>query len=95
MQAFILYLYPTEPIYEVKETEGSYEGSLEESDQESEQSESESYLTCDSGVSDDESSYTNSNNSSAFLIPLSRKRTRSISESEFSDALDRLLLFFK
>lgn len=80
---------PTEPIFEIKDTEGNEECLLEESDQESEQSESESYLTCDSGVSDDESSYANSNNSGAFLIPPSRKRTRSVSESEFSDALDR------
>ena len=83
------YLYPTEPIYEVKDTEGSFDRILEESDKESEHSESESYLTCDSGVSDDDCSYTSSNNSSAYLIPLSRKRTRSVSESEFSDALDR------
>jgi len=78
-----------EPIYEVKDTEGSFDRILEESDKESEHSESESYLTCDSGVSDDDCSYTSSNNSSAYLIPLSRKRTRSVSESEFSDALDR------
>ena len=59
-----------------------------ESDEESEQSESESYLTCDSGVSDDEGSTTS--NSSAILVkPVGRKRTRSVSENEFSDALDR------
>lgn len=53
----------------------------------SEHSESESYLTCDSGVSDDEGSSQSCSNS--IYRSGSRKRTRSSSESEFSDALDR------
>lgn len=57
------------------------------SDEESEHSESESYLTCDSGVSDDESS--SQSCSTTIYNSGSRKRTRSTSESEFSDALDR------
>lgn len=57
------------------------------SDDDSEHSESESYLTCDSGVSDDEGSSQSCSN--AIYRSGSRKRTRSSSESEFSDALDR------
>jgi hypothetical protein len=57
----------------------------EETDSESEPTDEESYLTCDSGVTDDEGS-TESNISNH--IQSSRKRTRS-SDNEFSDALDR------
>jgi len=58
----------------------------EESEAESEPTDEESYLTCDSGVSDDEGS---SESNISNHIQSSRKRTRSLSDNEFSDALDR------
>ena len=74
-----------EPIFDTKEREDSKGKNA--SDEESEHSESESYLTCDSGVSDDEGS--SESCSDTILHSESRKRTRSTSDSEFSDALDR------
>jgi hypothetical protein len=84
----IFIFFYVEPIFDAQEPEGVRENSL--SDDESEQSESESYetyLTCDSGVSDDEGSSQSCSN--ATYHSGSRKRTRSSSDSEFSDALDR------
>ena len=74
-----------EPVFDAQEPEGVTENNF--SDEDSEQSESESYLTCDSGVSDDEGSSQSCSN--ATYHSGSRKRTRSSSDSEFSDALDR------
>ncbi|XP_046437438.1 ubiquitin carboxyl-terminal hydrolase 20-like [Daphnia pulex] len=74
-----------EPVFDAQEPEGVSETNF--SDEDSEQSESESYLTCDSGVSDDEGSSQSCSN--ATYHSGSRKRTRSSSDSEFSDALDR------
>lgn len=57
----------------------------------SEQSESESYLTCDSGVSDDDGTNSLDENSAILCSTPSKshKRSRSSSDGEFSDALDR------
>lgn len=55
---------------------------------ESEQSESESYETCDSGVSDDEGSTKSESSQPPMNRPIDQ-RARSLSDSEFSDALDR------
>ncbi|KAI9555211.1 hypothetical protein GHT06_017726 [Daphnia sinensis] len=74
-----------EPILDAREREALSESN--QSDEDSEQSESESYLTCDSGVSDDEGSCQSGPN--ATYRSGRRKRTRSSSDSEFSDALDR------
>ena len=63
----------------------------EESDSESEPTDDESYLTCDSGLSDDEGS---TESTSSNHVQSSRKRTRSLSENEFSDALDRYFVIF-
>ena len=60
----------------------------EEAEQDSEHSESESFETCDSGVSDDEGSV-KSDSSQPLLSSSNSQRTRSLSDSEFSDALDR------
>ena len=74
-----------EPVIDAKEREDIMETNI--SDDDSELSESESYLTCDSGVSDDEGSSQSCSNETYHSG--SRKRTRSSSDSEFSDALDR------
>ncbi len=76
-----------EPIINAKEREDILETNV--SDEDSELSETESYLTCDSGVSDDEGS--SQSCSTGHCQSGSRKRTRSSSDSEFSDALDRYL----
>lgn len=73
-----------EPLLDAKEMG---ESKMELSEGESEQSESESYETCDSGMSDDEGSTKSDGSPSSGYD--SGQRTRSISDCEFSDALDR------
>ena len=81
-----------EPIFEGKESATARNESESESEV-SEHSESESYLTCDSGVSDDDgvSSPPSENSSGLGSSPSSRKRSRSSSDGEFSDALERFI----
>lgn len=80
-----------EPLVEVKEMEEVTKS--EEAEQDSEHSESESFETCDSGVSDDEGSV-KSESSQPLLSSSNSQRTRSLSDSEFSDALDRSIYPF-
>lgn len=76
-----------EPFHQDKQTK-DYLLREDSEETESEHSESESYLTCDSGLSGDEDgSQPATDVSSVASHP--RKRTWSISENEFSDALDR------